>query len=140
MPEEAPEDRGEKRDAWIAAIQGFAQIFTSLVETFGWPGASVVLVFWFVVWYATTEQKQRIIETYILGTGISRIWPLLVLSFTFAAVVLAQHRLHKRKIAILSEELEREGKAKSRLQEGRMTKPLQHAQTTIMKPKGKKGK
>ena len=137
MPEEAPEDRGGKRDAWIAGIQGFAQIFTSLVETFGWPGASVVLAFWFVVWYATTEQKQRIIETYILGVGISRMWPLLVLSFAFAAVVLAQKRLYDRRSSLLSKELEREGQAKSRIQEQHITKPLQHAKTTTMKPKGK---
>jgi hypothetical protein len=137
MPEEAPENRGGKRDAWIAGIQGFAQIFTTLVETFGWPGASVVLTFWFVVWYATTEQKQRIIETYILGAGISRIWPLLVLSLVFVAVVLAQKRLYDRKTSVLSGELEREGQAKSRLQEKKITRPLQHAKTKTMKPKGK---
>src|SRR5260370_291656 len=138
MPDENPEEDGkDKRDAWIVGIQGFAQIFTSLVETFGWPGASVVLAFWFVVWYATAEQKQRIIEVYVLGAGVSRVWPLLVLSLLFVAVVLAQYRLYKRKMALLSAELEREGQAKSALQGKQITKPLQHATTTTMKPKGK---
>jgi hypothetical protein len=137
MPQEAPENSGGKRDAWVAGIQALAQIFTVLVETFGWPGASVVLAFWFVVWYATAEQKQRIIETYILGVGISRIWPLLVLSLLCAAVVLAQKRLYDKKTSVLGGELEREGQAKSRLQEKKIAKPLQHAKTKTMKPKGK---
>ena len=135
MPEEAPEDRKGRPDAWIAVIQAFAQVFTSLVETFGWPGASVVLAFWFVVWYATTEQKQRIIETFVLGTGIGRVWPILVMSLMFVATTLAQYRLYAKKIQKRTDEIEREGKAKSALQEKRIATQLQHAKTTTAKPK-----
>src|SRR6266550_1754817 len=99
MPEDAPDGHKEQPNAWIAGIQAVASIFTALVETFGWPGASVVLTFWFVVWYATTEQKQRIIETYILGAGIGKTWPLLLMAFLFAATALAQARLYRKKVS-----------------------------------------
>ena len=108
-------------------IQAFAQIFTSLVESFGWPGAIVVFGAWFIVRYATLEQKQRIIETFILGTNIAHTWPLLVMGGTFVVTLLAQHRWYTKKLNRLSEEVEREGKMKSELQ-GRMSKKkLQHA-------------
>jgi hypothetical protein len=134
MPENTHEE-SSKSQVWVAGIQALAQIFTSLVETFGWPGASVVLTFWFTVWYATAEQKQRIIETYILGTGIARLWPMLIMAFLFAATGLAQYQWYVKKIKTLSNEVEREGKAKSELQEKQLAKQLEHAKTTTAKPK-----
>jgi hypothetical protein len=131
-----PEDTHEEPSKLVAGIQAFAQIFTSLVETFGWPGASVVLTFSFVVWYATAEQKQRIIETYILGTGIAKTWPILIMALMFAITALAQRRYYDNKLKKLSDEIEREGKAKTKLQEKRIARQLQHAKTTTTaKPK-----
>lgn len=130
-----PENTHEEPSKLVAGIQAFAQIFTSLVETFGWPGASVVLAFWFTVWYATTEQKQRIIETYVLGTGIGKTWPILVMALAFVATALAQRRFYENKMKRLSDEVEREGKAKTRLQEKQIARQLQHAKTTTGKPK-----
>jgi hypothetical protein len=128
-----PENTHEEPSKLVAGIQAFAQIFTSLVETFGWPGASVVLAFWFAVWYATTEQKQRIIETYVLGKGIGRTWPILIMALAFAATALAQRRYYENKLKKLSDEVEREGKEKTKLQEKQIAKKLQHAQTTTGK-------
>ena len=131
-----PTPKNQKQAArGVARIQAFAQVFTSLIETFGWPGATVILAFGFVIAYATTDQKQRIIETYILGTGIGKVWIILVMAFLFAATSLAQDRIYRKKLATLSEEVEREGRAKSLLQEKQITKELQHAETTTAKPK-----
>jgi hypothetical protein len=134
MPDE-PQQSSAKNTADVA-IQAFAQIFTSLVETFGWAGTLVVFSAWFVVRYATQEQKQRIIEQYILGTNIAQTWPLLVLGGTFVLVLLAQHRWYLRKLKVFTDEIEREGKIKSQLQSKLANRPLQHAKSKT-KPKGK---
>jgi hypothetical protein len=128
MAEKNDED-AQKPSASAAAIQAVAGILTTLVETFGWPGATVILGFWFTVWYATPEQKQRIIETYILGTGIARTWPIIILSVTFAVTALAQRRWYLKKIKNLTDEIEREGVEKSKLQDKKTVKKLQHAKT-----------
>lgn len=125
----------EKRETGVAIIEAIAWAFTSLVETFGWPGATIILSFGFVVRYATAEQKQRIVETYVLGTGLSKVWPIVIMALVFAATSLAQWRYYKGKIAKLSEEVEREGRAKSLAQEAKIGKRLQHAQTTTAKKK-----
>src|ERR1051325_3004678 len=102
------DDEGpQKPTPGVAAIQAFADIFTTVVETFGWPGALVVLTFWFVVWYATDEQKQRIIETYILGSGVSRTLPIIILSVTFAATAGAQRRWYLKKLETPTKEIAR---------------------------------
>ncbi len=135
MPQD-PEESSQKPSGGAATVQAFASIFTTLVETFGWPGAIVVLTFWFVVWYATDEQKHRIIETYILGTGIAHTWPIIMLSVTFAVTVLAQRRWYLKKMGTFVKELEREGEQKSLLQGKKINKSLPHA-TTKTKPGGK---
>lgn len=135
MPQEALDDHREKPDRAVVAIQSGAQLLTSLVETFGIAGTLLILGFWFVVWYATPEQKQRIIETYVLGSGIARTWPILIMGLTCVIVIFAQRWFYKKKLSALSGEIEREGKAKSALQEKGIKTKLQHAQTTTAKPK-----
>ena len=117
-------------------IKAFAQVFTSIVETFGWPGALIIFGAWFIVTYATAEQKQRIIETFILGTNIARIWPLLIMAATFVVTLIAQHRWYLKNLQALSREVDREGKVKSELQEELSNKQLQHANSTT-KPRGR---
>lgn len=135
MPQKDDEDSSKPSGA-AAAIQSIANIFATLVETFGWPGAAVLLGFWFVVWYATEEQKRRIIEMYVLGTGIAKLWPIIILSVTFGVTALAQRRWYLKKVKILTAEIEREGVQKSLLQDKKISKQLQHAKTRT-KPGGK---
>lgn len=135
MPEESSQP-STKQSTVDVAIQAFAQIFTSLVETFGWAGALIVFSAWFVVRYATEEQKQRIIEQYVLGTNISHTWPMLVMSVTFVVALLAQHRWYVKKLKVFTDEIEREGGIKSRMQSARTKKPLQHAKSKT-KPRGR---
>jgi hypothetical protein len=130
-----PDETPQKSNS-AATIQAIANIFTALVETFGWPGALVILTFWFIVWYATDEQKHRIIETYILGTGIAHMWPIIILSVTFAATAVAQRRWYVKKLEVLTKEIEREGVAKSELQGAQTGKQLQHAKSKT-KPGGR---
>jgi hypothetical protein len=115
--------------AGVAALQGFAKVFTSIVETFGWPGGLLVLGYSFVVQNATVDQKQRIIEMYVLGHDVSRIWPIALVCFVALCTILAQNRSYKKKLNKLSDELEREGNEKSALQQVLTGQQLQHAQT-----------
>jgi len=108
-------------------IQAFAQIVTALIESFGWPGAIVIFLAWFLVRYGSPDQKQRLIERYILGTDIANTWPMLALGATFVLVLLAQRRWYMKKLNRLSEEIEREGKVKSELQGEMSERDLQHA-------------
>lgn len=96
----------------------------------------MILTFWFVVWYATEDQKRRIIETYILGTGVANTWPIIILSVTFAVTAFAQRRWYLKKLEPLTKEIEREGVEKSQLQEAQAGGPLQHAESRT-KPGGK---
>lgn len=128
-PRATKDKDSDQPKAHVAAIQGLAKIFNTLVETFGWAGTLIILGFWFVVWYATPEQKQRIIELYVLGTGISHVWPLIALSVIFTATVVAQRRWYLKKVEILRAEIEREGREKSLLQAELAGRQLQHAAT-----------
>lgn len=111
----------------VAVIQSIANIATTVVETFGWAGALFISSFSFVIAYATTEQKQRIIDLYVLGEGISKLWAVLILSGLFVITAIAQHRSYTKKLKVVTDELERVGKEKSELQEAKLKKTLQHA-------------
>jgi hypothetical protein len=122
--------------AWVTFWQSLAALLTTVVETFGWSGTLLICGFLFVIWYATPEQKQRIIDLYVLGEGIGNTWPLLVLSGVFALVSFAQYRWHQKKIGTLEKEIGRLGEEKSKMQEKRLGKKLPHAESKL----GKRGK
>jgi hypothetical protein len=130
MPEtKSPRKTSSQPGKFAVGIQSLARVINTLIETFGWPGTLLVLGFWFVVSYATAEQKQRIVEIYVLGTGISRLWPLLFLTVVFVTTLLAQRSYYVSKLKILSDEVEREGRLKSALQAELTQRQLQHAES-----------
>lgn len=130
MPDtDGPNKDTEQPTKSLAFLLPLAQIFTTLIETFGWPGSILILGFWFVVWYATPEQKHEIIDLYVLGKGISNLWPIITLSVVYVGTLVAQRRWYLKNMDRLSKELDREGKEKSALQAKRTTKQLQHAKT-----------
>ena len=115
--------------ARVALIQGVTQTFAKLIETFGWPGALLIVGWASIYLWATDDQKHRIIELYVLGTGIANKWPVVVSSIVFLVVLFAQRGFYLRKLALANEELAREGRAKSALQAQLSGIDLQHAQT-----------
>ena len=118
------------------AIQSLASIFNNLVETVGVPGAVFLVLVWFVVNYATTEQKQRIIDMYVLGTGVGRVWPQLVLSAIFVLVAFAMRYRYGVKLATLDAELDRMGREKSKLQAKLAGRELQQTKVESRQEKG----
>jgi hypothetical protein len=124
-------------NAWLGFAQGVFNLLTTIIETFGWSGTLVIAWFLFIVWYATPEQKQAIIDTYALGKDIGQMWPLILLSAVFVATTIAQHKWYKKKIKVLTDEVERIGREKGELQERLLSAKLQHASSTL-KEGGKK--
>jgi hypothetical protein len=121
--------------AWLIIVAQATNVLTTIVETFGWTGAALAFFAWFIVRYATDEQKQAIIDKYVLGKDIGHVWPLILISAIFVAVAFAQHHWYKRSLGRLRAEVDREGSEKSKLQEKLLGRKLQHAQA---KPRKKK--
>lgn len=60
----------KKKNLYIpgrSILGSLVELFTTLIERFGWPGAVTILIYSFVQQYATLEQKRRLIEIYLLS-------------------------------------------------------------------------
>jgi hypothetical protein len=112
---------------WAAMFGAVADIFTTLVEKIGLVGAVFFTGLWFVQINATAEQKRQIIGMYVLGERIGDVYPTMVLALAFAAVVLGQHYIYKRKLKIKSTEIDRLSEWKTEHQQGRINAPLHHS-------------
>lgn len=119
--------------AWLIFAQHVFDLITKVIETFGWSGAVLLAVFLFIVWYATPEQKQAIIDLYVLGKGIGEMWPLVIISSVFGLTIFAQHRWYKKKLQSLQDEVDRIGREKGELQEKLLRKKLRHASSSLSK-------
>lgn len=67
-----------------------------VVDKFGWAGSFLIAIMLFIFAYATREQKERMIETYVLGNSPQRVAPLVILSLTFLLVLFAQAKWYNR--------------------------------------------
>ena len=111
-------------DAKTAAILGFFNVFNTFVERFGWPGVILCGTGWFVVEYASQEQKRKIVDMYVLGQGTP--YHILLLAVLAIVVLLAQSRLHSNKM--------REMKARNEvveMEKNRFFDQLQDANKTL---------
>ena len=68
-------DNSKTKRVAEATLEGTFRLFGILVEQVGFMGALLVVVLWFINTNATSEQKKRIIDMYVLGQGISIVWP-----------------------------------------------------------------
>jgi len=104
-------------------------------------GALLVVVLWFINTNATSEQKKRIIDMYVLGQGISIVWPVIVVFVGCILVVFAQHQIHKKTEQVLQTRIDELAEEKTKLQEEAIGRKLRHAAETssaLEKPKPKK--
>ena len=56
-----------KAGAFNTTLHGFFSVVAMMVDRLGWGGALIVLVFFFIQYNGTTEQKQKIIDKFVLG-------------------------------------------------------------------------
>jgi len=106
MPEttvRAEKTEGAKEALVVATVTGFLNIVAILVERFGWPGFLLCGGMFFVVEYATLEQKHKLIELYLLGQGTPYV--ACAVSALFVLVLMAQHSLYKRKLRVLEQRI-----------------------------------
>lgn len=104
---------------WFA----WAQVLSTLIETFGWPGLVLILGYRFVVNDGTIEQKHQIIDVFVLGKGSTR-WHEFVMAVVFVLVLLAQRGLYEKRLATKQAEVDRLAKWKTDHQDGRIETPL----------------
>lgn len=112
-----------------ALLLSTLNLLKAYIEHFGWPGSFIIFACGFVVAYATDQQKQEIIDLYVLGKSITQIWPIIVLSAVFFALTYAQYRWHKKAMNVSESEIRRIGAEKSKLQEQLAKRELQHVET-----------
>jgi len=105
----------------------FAKIVDALLEKFGWPGLIVLFVMYLVAYRAAPEQVHALIDIYLLGRGISTIYPMIVMGVLFLSVLFAQRHLYKRKENRMLAELARIGGEKSAKQETALGVKLHHS-------------
>ena len=113
--QEEPKD--EKPSKTVSASLAVVSIAIVMIRTFGWAGTTLVVGLLCVNWWATAEQKQRIVDMYILGSGISSRYPLIITCVIFALVILAQHRYYSYDKKKLKDEIERKEKVITKLEE-----------------------
>lgn len=107
-------------------LSGAIELFTVLIDRFGWPGAILILSYIFVERHATDSQKQEIIDKFLLGHGISEIYPLVILGIIATALLAAQRFYWKKKVGVLEHEIKRLANWKSDHQESKIDIGLHH--------------
>lgn len=112
--------------AGVELLRQSGAVLGTFIETFGWPGTVIILGYLFTVWYARPDQKQAIIDVYILGKGLSPVWPFLVVSGVFLCVSFAQRLRYNRKVKAMQDRMDDIAKQKSALQERLTGGPLSH--------------
>jgi hypothetical protein len=111
------------RHAWMA----LATVFEGILDRFGWPGALLVFVAYFVEKYATLEQKRDLINLYLLGRNASSLYSHIVLGGIFVSALLAQRYYFRKKLQVKDEELTRLGLWKTEHQEKQIGAALHHS-------------
>lgn len=109
---------------WIAACG----VIEKILDRFGWPGALLLFVIFFIVRYATIEQKVAIIDLYVLGRGLKVEYPLVVFGAIALLAFFAQRFYYRRKIQLMEAEVKRVGQWKTEHQELAIGEPLHHSE------------
>ena len=114
-------------DAGVAFWVAIGRVVQALVESIGLPGTFPVLVYFFVVQYASVEQKRAIIDMYVLWRGPHDILPFVLYSVAVVFLMFAQRYYYTKKINDCRSEVDRIGKEKSALQEKLSPSPIHHS-------------
>ena len=113
--------KAERAIAW-------ARVFEHLVDKCGLTGAFLFFVCGFVVVYASPDQKKSIIDLFVLGRGVRELYPTLLASLVFLALLAAQQYYYERRIRRMDKELTRLGAWKSNHQQISVPSPLHHSE------------
>ncbi len=124
--------------AIVEPILGLFELFSRIIDRFGWPGLALILGFYFVERNATAEQKTEIINIYILGQGMEHSYVVGVICVVALLIFFAQDYYWRRKDKILREEIDRLAKWKSLHQQEGIDTNLHHTERSAQKKGGRK--
>jgi hypothetical protein len=108
----------------VAAFAAMGGVFQALVENTGLPGAFLFLAYYFVDRNATVEQKQAIIDIYVLWRGSGHVIPTAIFCVVVVLLAFAQRHYYLRQIRLCRDEIKRIGEEKSALQ-AKLMDPVQ---------------
>lgn len=128
-PAAKPEGGNRTSNGWLTVVRAFADLVAKIVDRFGWPGGFIILAFFFVQYNGTAEQKQRIIDKFVLGKELDSVYPLLVVGAVGVLIFLAQNYYWRKKVGELNGEIKRLSKWKSEHQQQTIGVNLHHTET-----------
>ena len=117
-----------KAGAFNTTLHGFFSVVAMMVDRLGWGGALIVLVFFFIQYNGTTEQKQKIIDKFVLGKELDLVYPYIGLGILGIVVFVGQSHYWRKKISILNAEIDRLSKWKSDHQQKQIGVNLHHTE------------
>jgi hypothetical protein len=88
-----------------------------IVDRFGWPGALIVLGFFFIQYNGTTAQKQEIIDKFVLGKDVDWAYPFAVFVALAVVAFWAQHDYWAKRVEVVTKEMNRLAEWKSKHQQ-----------------------
>ncbi len=130
MQTDSPAQSGRDSNATSGHVW-FHYVFRSvetLSDKFGWPAVFLILGYVFVFKFASLEQKQTLIDMYLLGKGIDQWYPIGVVVAFATLLLLAQDFWWRRKDRIKQREIDRLSQWKSDFQEHHIGTKLHHTQ------------
>lgn len=110
-----------------AFIGGLADIATKVVDKVGLPGTFILLAYLFVERNASAEQKEAIINMYVLGEELGSPFPLVAFAVLSAIAIIGQYLWYRQKLKIKSAEIDRLSGLKSSFQQDKIGTPLHHS-------------
>ena len=111
---------------WLRFFQNFFDAFARMVDRVGWAGALIVLIFCFVQYNGTAEQKQKIIDKFVLGSSGELVYPFIGLVLIGVVVFLGQNYYWRKRVQLLNEEVDRLSKWKTDHQQRSIPGGLHH--------------
>ena len=115
-----------KPSAFNTALHGFFNVVAMMVDRLGWGGALIVLVFFFIQYNGTSEQKQKVIDKFVLGKELDLVYPFIGLGVLGIAVFVGQNHYWRKKVSTLNAEINRLSKWKSDHQQKQIGANLHH--------------
>lgn len=94
-----------------------SDLIARIVDRFGWPGALVVLGFFFIQYNGTTAQKQEIIDKFVLGKDVEWAYPFAIFVGLGAVAFWAQHSYWVKRLEVVTKEMHRLAEWKSKHQQ-----------------------
>lgn len=118
---------GNRKDFTRFTLWNVFETIRVSIQEIGLPATILFVLWWSIDHWSTSDQKARIIELYVLGTGLHAIWPMVVCAVLAVLACVAIFKDGSRKRGKLQVELDRVVEERNSLQEKLLGRKLQHS-------------